>query len=73
MQNEDKSRSVGIRRKNSFWRFFTTASDILHGRVGMPVCLKGRRETLYPKMNKREVRRVADEICRWAAEPPKAI
>lgn len=71
MPHEDKGKSVRIRRKNAFWRLFATISDILHGRVGMPVCLKGTRETLYPKMSRREVHRVADEICRFAADSPK--
>lgn len=72
MRHEDESKSVGICRKNVIWQFMINVYDILHGRVGIPICLKGRRETLYPKMNRREVHSLADEICRWAAESAKS-
>lgn len=47
---------------------FARMLNFLLGRVGLSVCLRGRRETLYPCMSRRAIRRIAEEICRTAGE-----
>ena len=68
VRSDNNSKALRTCPKNALLRFFRAVSDILLGRVGMPVYLRGRRETLYPCMNRREVRLVADEICRRVCE-----
>ncbi len=60
--------TVRTRRGGVVVRAFRAAANFLLGRVGMSVCLKGRRETLYPRMSRREIRYVADTICRIAED-----
>lgn len=67
MRNNDND-TVGIRRKSTAWRFMGGVCDVLRGRVGMKVCLFGRREVLYPCMSRKRVRFVADEICASVSE-----
>ena len=68
MNRGDKTKSVGLCKKLALWRALSALYDILLGRVGVSISLKGQLETLYPKMNKREVCSLADEICRKASE-----
>jgi hypothetical protein len=60
--------STRTRRTDLLLRGIRALGNRFLGRVGMPVCLRGHRETLYPRMSRRAIRAVAETICRTAAE-----